>query len=125
VIAVRILSAIVFLCVSFVIVLALVGAIRTPWHTFPPRTSQDVIGLANLGMLLASMFLGIPASVLAIVMGHVALIIRRRIPQRSANKARGWVVLTVLLVVAVVIAYLAVAMQVYYWVIFNQTNGYG
>jgi hypothetical protein len=34
-------------------------------------------------------------------------------------------VLTVLLTAALVTAYLAVAMQIYYWVIFVNTNGNG
>ena len=125
VIAVGILSAIVFLSVSLVIVLAVVGAIRTPWQTFPAGTSEDIIGLAHLGRAIFSMFLGIPASVVAIVVGHVTLVILRRIPHRLGRKAPGRVVLTVLLTAALVTAYLAVAMQIYYWVIFVSTNGNG
>ena len=86
VIAVGILSAIVFLSISLVIVLAVVGAIRTPWQTFPAGTSQDIIGLAHLGMLIFSMFLGVPASVVAIVVGHVTLVILRRLPHRLGGK---------------------------------------
>lgn len=125
VIAVGILSAIEFLSMSLVIVLAIVGAIRTPWQTFPAGTSQDTIGLAHLGMLLVSMLLGVPASVVAIVVGHVTLVILRRLPQRLGMKAPGRVVLTVLLTAALVTAYFAVAMQIYYGVIFLRTNGYG
>jgi hypothetical protein len=125
VIAVGILSTIVFLCMLVVIVLAVIGAIRTPWYTFPAGTSPDVTGLANLGMMLASMFLGVPASVIAIVLGHVTLVILRRIPHRSPRKAPGRVVLTVLLTAALVTGYLAVAMQIYYGVVFFTTNGYG
>jgi hypothetical protein len=125
VIAVGILSAIVFLSISLVIVLAVVGLIRTPWQTIPAGTSEDVIGLAHLGRLLVSWFLGLPASVVAIVVGHVTLVILRRIPHRLGRKAPGRVVLTVLLTAALVTAYLAVAMQIYYWVIFLSTNGNG
>ena len=116
VIAVGILSTIVFLSVSFVAVLALFGAIRTLWNTFPAGTSQDIIGTANIALVFFSMFLGVPASVIAIVVGHVTLLILRRIPHRPEGKAPGRVVLTVLLVASVVTAYLAVAMQIFYGV---------
>lgn len=125
VIAVGILSVIMLLSVSCVIVLAVAGLIRTPWHTFPAGTSQDVIGFANLGMMLFSMFLGVPAAVVAIVVGHVTLVILRRIPHRSPRTSPRRVALSVLLAAGLVTAYLAVAMQLYYWVIFYRTNGFG
>ena len=124
VIAVGILSAIVFLSISLVIVLAVVGAIRTPWQTFPAGTSQDIITTAHGAMAIFSMLFGVPASVVAIVVGHVTLVIFRRIPHSSPRKAPGRVVLTVLLKAALVTGYLAVVMQIYYGVIFFSSNGY-
>ena len=120
VIAVGILSTILFLSVSFAASLALFGFIRTLWNTFPAGTSPDAIGTANIALVFFSIFLGLPASVIAIVVGHVTLLILRRIPHRPEGKAPGRVVLTVLLVASVVTAYLAVAMQIFYVVlIFN------
>jgi hypothetical protein len=125
VLAVRILSVIMLLSVSCVIVLAGVGLIRTPWHTYPAGTSEDVIGTGHLVMMVFSMFCGVPAAVVAIVVGHVTLVMRRRIPQRAAGTSPRRVALRVLLVAGLVTAYLAVAMQLYYWVLFYRTNGYG
>jgi hypothetical protein len=116
VIAIRILSAVVFLSASFLILMTLIGAIRTPWYTFPAGTSPDTIDVTQGAMVIFSLLLGIPASVVAIVAGHVTLIILRQIPYRPEENAPGRVVLTVLLVAALVTAYLAVAMQIYYWV---------
>lgn len=125
VVAVGILSVTMLLSVSCVIVLAVAGLIRTPWHTFPAGTSQDVIGFANLGMMLFSMFVGVPAAVVAIVVGHVTVVMLRRIPHRSPGTSPRRVALSMLLAAGLVTAYLAVAMQLYYWVIFYRTNGFG
>jgi hypothetical protein len=76
-------------------------------------------------MVHFSMFFGVPASVVAIVVGHVTSVILRRIPQGSPRKAPGRVVLTVLLKAALVTGYLAVVMQIYYGVIFFSTNELG
>lgn len=125
VIAVRILSVIMLLIVSFLIASAVAGLIRTPWYTFPAGTSPDTIGLSHGVSTLFSMLLGVPASVVVIVVGHVALVILRRIPHRSPRTSPRRVALNVLLVAGRVTAYLAVADQLYYWVIFYRTNGLG
>jgi hypothetical protein len=113
VIAVRILSPIMFLSVSFVLAAVLFSLIRAPWYTYPAGTSQDVIGTANIARVFFSIFLGLPASVIAIVTGHATLLIRRRIPHRPERKEPGRMVLTVLLVASLVTAYLAVALQIF------------
>jgi hypothetical protein len=121
IIAVSILTAILILGLAIIVFFALAGLIRTPWHTFPPGTSQAYFGYGFEA--LVSFIVGIPIAILVIIVGHVDLIVLRRIPSDHPNgQAPGRMILTVLLAACLAMMYLALAMQIYYVVISFQTE---
>jgi hypothetical protein len=118
--AVGILTGLILLGLAIILGLALTRWIRTPWQVFPPNTSPAGEHLTYGVELVVSAFLGIPIAVLVIIMGHVALYVLRRIPRYRPDYAEPSRILTTLvLVVALATAYLALAMQVYYLVTYN------
>lgn len=120
IVAVSILTGFVLLGLAVILFLALTGWIRTPWQAFPAGTSLAGVHLAYGVELGVSILLGIPVAVLVILTGHVAMVVLRRIPPYRPDRTEpGRVAMTLLLAVCLATAYLALAMQVYYWVTYN------
>jgi hypothetical protein len=122
IITLSILTAIMLLGLAVIVFLASTGFIRTPWQRFPPGTSLAGQHLTYGVDVVVSAFVGMPAAVVVIVIGHVALILLRRIPRsRPESREPGRVMLILLLSVCLATAYLALAMQVLYLVTYKAT----
>ncbi len=118
--AVGILTGLMLLGLAIILGLTLTRWIRAPWQVFPPNTSLAGEHLTYGVEFVVSAFLGIPIAALVIIMGHVALYVLRRIPRyRPDYTEPGRILTTLVLVVALATAYLALAMQIYYLVIYN------
>jgi hypothetical protein len=121
--AIGILTGLMVLGVLILLGLALTGLIWTPWQTFPADTTPAGV-LAEHGFnLIVGVVVAIPAAVGVLLCGHVALrLVRRKTRARPDGKRSGMAVVTMVLVGGVVVGYLALAMQIFFFFTVKTTD---
>ncbi|HEY7343113.1 MAG TPA: hypothetical protein VH591_19730 [Ktedonobacterales bacterium] len=121
--AIGILTGLMMLGVLILLGLALAGLIWTPWQTFSPETSPAGV-LAEHGFnLIVGVLVAIPVAVVTLLCGHAALLlVRRNARTRPDSKNPGRAIVTMVLVAGLVVAYLALAMQIYFAVTVKLTD---
>jgi hypothetical protein len=114
--AIGILTGLVVLGVLIQLGLALTGVIWTPWQTFPAQTSAAGV-LAEHGFnVIVGVVVAVPVAVGILFCGHVALLlVRRRARTHPDSTGPGRVIVTMVLLVGLVVGYLALALQIYFF----------